>query len=79
MLVLPITLKILKTTLFAFIVFLSASIGAQNTLTNNVQPIRIAMIEGMSGAFANAGEAVLRNIRFAVEQVNALNCCDAAY
>ncbi len=34
-------------------------------------PIKIAMIEGMSGPFANAGEAVLRNLRFAVERVNA--------
>lgn len=34
-------------------------------------PIRIAMIEGMSGPFANAGAAVERNVRFGVEQVNA--------
>ncbi|AMP11777.1 periplasmic binding domain protein [Collimonas arenae] len=37
----------------------------------NLPPIRLGMIEGMSGPFANAGEAVERNIRFAVEQVNA--------
>jgi len=39
--------------------------------TANLAPIRLGMIEGMSGPFANAGEAVERNIRFAVEQVNA--------
>ena len=37
----------------------------------DLPPIRLGMIEGMSGPFANAGEAVERNIRFAVEQVNA--------
>ena len=34
-------------------------------------PIRIAMIEGMSGPFANAGEAVQRNLQLAIEVVNA--------
>ncbi|MEB0031740.1 branched-chain amino acid ABC transporter substrate-binding protein [Undibacterium sp. RTI2.1] len=34
-------------------------------------PIRIAMIDGMSGAFSNAGEAVVRNLQLAIEQVNA--------
>jgi branched-chain amino acid transport system substrate-binding protein len=33
-------------------------------------PVRIAMIEGMSGPFANAGAAVERNLRFGVETVN---------
>ena len=35
-----------------------------------VQPIRIAMIEGLSGPFANTGEAVFRNLVWAVERVN---------
>jgi branched-chain amino acid transport system substrate-binding protein len=35
------------------------------------EPIRLAMIEGLSGAFANAGEAVFRNLLWAVERVNA--------
>ncbi len=35
------------------------------------EPIKLAMIEGLSGAFANAGEAVFRNLRWAVERVNA--------
>jgi branched-chain amino acid transport system substrate-binding protein len=34
-------------------------------------PIMIAMVEGMSGPFANTGEAVFRNILWAVERVNA--------
>nr|WP_217345992.1 branched-chain amino acid ABC transporter substrate-binding protein [Noviherbaspirillum sp. L7-7A]MBV0880350.1 branched-chain amino acid ABC transporter substrate-binding protein [Noviherbaspirillum sp. L7-7A] len=34
-------------------------------------PIRIGMVEGMSGPFANAGEAVARNIQMAVDNVNA--------
>ncbi|MCJ0762531.1 branched-chain amino acid ABC transporter substrate-binding protein [Variovorax sp. CYS-02] len=33
-------------------------------------PIRMALIESMSGAFANTGEAVLRNLAWAVERVN---------
>jgi len=35
------------------------------------EPIRLAMIEGLSGAFGNAGEAVWRNLLWAVERVNA--------
>ena len=33
-------------------------------------PIRLGLIEGLSGAFANAGEAVYRNLLWAVERVN---------
>lgn len=33
-------------------------------------PIRIAMIEALSGAFANTGEAVIRNLAWAIERVN---------
>ncbi len=33
--------------------------------------IRIALIEGLSGPFANTGEAVMRNLVWAVERVNA--------
>jgi branched-chain amino acid transport system substrate-binding protein len=35
------------------------------------EPIRIAMIEGLSGPFGNAGEAVHRNLLIAVERINA--------
>lgn len=38
---------------------------------NTAEPIRIGMIEGMSGPFANAGNAVARNLRFAIERINA--------
>jgi branched-chain amino acid transport system substrate-binding protein len=33
-------------------------------------PIRLALIEGLSGPFGNAGEAVWRNLQWAVERVN---------
>jgi branched-chain amino acid transport system substrate-binding protein len=39
--------------------------------SNKASPIPIAMIEGLSGSFANAGEAVWRNLLMAVERVNA--------
>jgi len=35
------------------------------------EPIRLALIEALSGPFANAGEAVERNLVMAVERVNA--------
>lgn len=35
------------------------------------EPIRVALIEGRSGPFANAGDAVFRNLLWAVERVNA--------
>jgi len=45
---------------------------AQTTAAGGAAPpVRIGMIEGLSGAFANAGEAVYRNLVWAVERVNA--------
>nr|WP_077034102.1 branched-chain amino acid ABC transporter substrate-binding protein [Pelomonas sp. KK5] len=35
------------------------------------EPIRLALIEGLSGPFGNAGEAVFRNLVWATERVNA--------
>jgi branched-chain amino acid transport system substrate-binding protein len=35
------------------------------------EPVKIALIEGLSGPFANTGEAVFRNLLWAVERVNA--------
>ena len=35
------------------------------------EPIRLALVEGLSGPFGNAGEAVFRNLLWAVERVNA--------
>ena len=34
-------------------------------------PIRIGMIEGLSGPFANAGDSVVRNLRYEIEAINA--------
>ena len=34
------------------------------------EPVKLALIEGLSGPFANAGEAVHRNLVWAVERVN---------
>ena len=48
---------------------LSASVFAQTEAKG--PPIRIAMIEGLSGPFANTGEAVFRNLVWATERVNA--------
>ncbi len=38
---------------------------------NALPPIKLALIESLSGPFANTGEAVFRNIAWAVERVNA--------
>ncbi|TWG86781.1 amino acid/amide ABC transporter substrate-binding protein (HAAT family) [Cupriavidus gilardii J11] len=35
------------------------------------EPIRLGMIDGLSGPFANAGSAVVRNLRIAIDRVNA--------
>jgi branched-chain amino acid transport system substrate-binding protein len=48
----------------------SAGLQAQPTPPQG-EPIRIAMIEGLSGPFANTGEAVFRNLVWAAERVNA--------
>lgn len=40
-------------------------------LAEQPEPIRLALIEGLSGPFANTGEAVWRNLLWAVERVNA--------
>lgn len=36
----------------------------------DLPPVKLALIEGMSGPFANAGAMVERNVRFGVERVN---------
>ena len=38
---------------------------------SSAAPLKLALVESMSGPFANTGEAVLRNIAWAVERVNA--------
>ena len=52
------------------ILCLSFSVSAQ-TPSIQLPPVQLALIEGMSGSFANTGEAVLRNLVWAVERVNA--------
>ncbi len=49
---------------------LCASLGA-TAQTASQPPVRIALIESLSGAFANTGEAVFRNLVWATERVNA--------
>lgn len=50
---------------------LTLSSHAQNPTPQSNPSIKIAMIEGLSGPFANTGEAVFRNLVWAVERVNA--------
>ncbi len=47
-----------------------AAAGTGASAQAPVAPVRLALIEGLSGAFANAGEAVWRNLLWAVERVN---------
>ena len=67
-------LRSLTVTLFASVAAFSA--GAQGASAPApasaaaATPIRIAMIEGLSGPFANTGEAVIRNLAWALERVN---------
>ena len=44
---------------------------AQSVTQPATAPIKVAMIEGLSGPFANTGEAVYRNLAWAIERVNA--------
>ena len=57
--------KTLKTLLLAFGLAVSLSAVAQPA------PIKVALIESLSGPFANTGEAVFRNLVWATERVNA--------
>lgn len=58
--------KLLKLALVAL--WLPTLLLAQTT---SPVPIKLAMIEAFSGPFANTGEAVLRNLTWALERVNA--------
>ncbi len=54
--------------------FLALCLGASLAAaaqTASQPPVRIALIESLSGAFANTGEAVFRNLVWATERVNA--------
>lgn len=49
----------------------AAGVALPAWATASTEPIRLALIEGLSGPFANAGEAVWRNLLWATERVNA--------
>ena len=55
--------------LTALVLCVTAPLHAQDA--QDATPIRLALVESMSGPFANAGEAVFRNLLWAVERVNA--------
>ncbi|NMM82662.1 branched-chain amino acid ABC transporter substrate-binding protein [Acidovorax sp. SRB_14] len=45
--------------------------GASAVVAPSAAPIKVALIESLSGPFANTGEAVFRNIFWAIDRVNA--------
>jgi branched-chain amino acid transport system substrate-binding protein len=55
----------------AFLAFGFVLAAGESALAATPEPVRLGMIEGLSGPFANAGEAVARNLQFAVDRVNA--------
>jgi branched-chain amino acid transport system substrate-binding protein len=57
--------RVLKSLLVAIFLFAAGLAGAQTPPV-----IRIALIESLSGPFANTGEAVYRNLVWAIERVN---------
>ncbi len=65
-------LKRYSPVLLALCLLQSAQAAApQHAVSAGPGPIRIGMIDGLSGAFSNAGEAVQRNLQIAIERVNA--------
>ena len=48
-----------------------ASGAASASVPTQARPIKVALIESLSGTFANTGEAVYRNVFWAMERVNA--------
>ena len=62
--------KLLQRTIAALGLGLGLSLLAQ-AQPAPMAPVRIALIESLSGAFANTGEAVFRNLVWATERVNA--------
>lgn len=72
---------LLRRTVLAGAVTLCVSIGTgawastatvnANTSAASGEPIRLALVESLSGPFANTGEAVFRNLSWAIERVNA--------
>lgn len=66
----PSTLQVLLQSLL-FPVLLVLAQPAHAAAPAELPPIRIGMIDGLSGPFANAGEAVVRNLRYGIDQINA--------
>jgi branched-chain amino acid transport system substrate-binding protein len=62
-------LKIMRRAVLGLALLLSLPLAALTQSTS--APVKIAMIEGLSGPFGNTGEAVFRNLIWAVERVNA--------
>jgi branched-chain amino acid transport system substrate-binding protein len=60
-------LRLLKSTAAALFLGASFAVLAQPAAQ---PPVRIALIESLSGSFANTGEAVFRNLVWATERVN---------
>jgi len=54
-----------------WLAFATAALSFVSAHAQSPTPIRLALIEGLSGPFANTGESVVRNITWAVERVNA--------
>ena len=64
--------RLLKHLLVALLMSASLWATAQPSMPSSTQPpVRIALIESLSGPFANTGEAVFRNLVWAIERVNA--------
>jgi len=56
---------------FLLCLFCWISSAVAQPIPSATSPIQLAMIEGLSGPFANTGDAVYRNLAWAVERVNA--------
>ena len=68
--ILPPTLKLFFVALSIWCLFLITNVS--NAFAQaSTPPLKLALIEGLSGANANGGEAVFRNLAWAVERVNA--------
>jgi branched-chain amino acid transport system substrate-binding protein len=63
--------KLLKPALLALGLGAALAAAAQPASQPPLPPLRIALIESLSGPFANTGEAVFRNLVWASERVNA--------
>jgi len=67
----PVFARCLRALAAALIGVVSTGVTLAQAPAPAAAPIRIAMIEGLSGPIANTGEAVYRNLVWATERVNA--------